>query len=158
MIQLVGEDGCSVPDWFKRRLNDIDRALVCYYNPFQQQFCIDRCTKGSDCLSSDHLSCEKTNVMLFPHIGEAVIEKLKSMDSWSNFGVKGQADALAMINGQLTDSLLRARRKHEDEKAAHDAKVREDSRENHLLVARDNRVQLNKALHLIQQHDMGRVH
>lgn len=146
MIQLFGEDARSVPDWFKRRLRDIDTALVCYYNPFRMEFCIDRCIKGSDCLSSDHVACQKVNVMLFPHMGEAALDKLKSMDSWTNFGGNDEA------------AIARSRRKHELEKEEWDAKQKAESLDMNRHAGLENRVQLNKALHLIQQHDTARVH
>lgn len=134
----------EVPEWFKRRLKDIDRALVVYYNPFRQQFCIDRCIKGSDCLSSDHISCEKSNVMLFPHVGEAAIEQLKSMDAWTNFG------------GNDEHALARFHKKGIDEKEEYDAKQKEEARKGYREAMLDNRVQINKALHIIQQHDIAR--
>jgi len=146
MIYLVGEDARSVPDWFKRRLRDIDRALVCYYNPFKGEFCIDRCVKGSDCLSSDHVSCEKTNVLLFPHIGEAVLDKLKGMDAWTKFGGNDEA------------ALLRSRREHENAKAEHDEKVKASIAEDFKHATIDDKRQLQLAHHLIQQHDIARVH
>lgn len=146
MIQLFGEDARTVPDWFKRRLRDIDPALVCYFNPFRQVFCIDRCIKGSDCLSLAHVECEKANVMLFPHIGEAAIEKLKSMDAWAKTGGKDES------------ALQRFRRGHEIAKEEHDAKVSEEIREGFHEHMVDDRAQINKALHLIQQHDIARPH
>lgn len=146
MIHLVGEDARTVPDWFRRRLRDIDPALVVYFNPFREQFCIDRCVKGRDCLSSNHVECEKTNVMLFPHMGEQALDDLKKMDSWTNFG------------GNNEDALLRMRRDHEIAKEEHDEKLRQTARENYAAGAREDRVQLNKVLHLMQQHDTARVH
>lgn len=148
-IILLGSEATEVPDWFRRRLKDIDPALVVYYNPFKQQFCIDRCVRGSDCLLSNHQFCEKTNVMIFPHIGEAAIEKLKSMDAWTQTGAAGGNDESA---------LLKFRKAHEDAKAEYDAKQKEEARENYRLGMLDDRVQINKALHLIQQHDIARPH
>ena len=145
MIQLIGEDARSVPDWFKRGLKHIDSALVCYFNPFKRNFCVDRCVKGSDCLSSDHISCEKTNVHTFEHMSENVLDTLKGMDAWSNFG------------GNNEDALLRFRRKHEIAKEEFDAANKAAIRDNYRLGMLDDRAQINKALHLIQQHDVARV-
>ena len=146
MIHLVGEDARSVPNWFKRRLRDIDTALVVYYNPFRNVFCIDRCIKGSDCLSSDHISCEKSNVHIFPHISEKALDDLKSKDAWTKHGGKDLA------------AMLRQRMEREQAKAEFDARVSESIAQGFREAALDNKNQLRKAHHLIQQHDTARVH
>lgn len=145
-ILLVGSEATEIPAWFRRRLRDIDRALVVYFNPFRGIFCIDRCVKGSDCLSSDHISCEKSNVMLFEHIGEAAIEKLKSMDAWTNFGGNDEA------------ALLRFRREHEIAKEEWDAKRREEAKQSYKDAQKDERLAVNHLKHLVEQHDIARVH
>lgn len=149
MIYLVGEDARSVPDWFKRRLRDIDRALVAYFNPFKEHFCIDRCIKGGDCLSSDHVSCEKTNVMVFDHMGEAALDKLKSMDAWTKYKAQGANDI---------EALLRQRRERESAKAEYDAKQKEKAREAYRDAAADNKRQLLKVYDAIKTHDLARPH
>lgn len=138
-IILTGADATAVPDWFKRRLRDIDLALVCYFNPYKNQFVIDRCAHGSDCLSSDHVSCPKMNVMLFPHIGEAALEKLKGMDSWAKFKT---LDAFHRDAEQL--------------KADWDAKAEASVRDDYKHAALDNRTTLLKTYDLIKQHDLSR--
>ena len=138
-IILTGADASAVPAWFLRRLRDIDSALVCYFNPYKKQFVIDRCTRGADCLSSDHVSCEKTTVMLFPHMGEAAIEKLKSMDSWSKFG-----------------SLDNFHRDGEQQKAEWDAKQAAAIRDDYKHAAADNRKRLLETYDLIKRHDLTR--
>lgn len=141
MIHLVGEDARSVPDWFKRRLRDIDTALVVYFNPFKNQFCIDRCIKGSDCLSSTHIECEKSNVHIFRHMGEAALDDLKAKDGWTKYG-----------------TLENQRRDRENQKAEYDAKQREAAREAYKEAGLDNKAQLHRALDLIKTHDCARVH
>jgi hypothetical protein len=145
-IILVGSEATEIPDWFRRRLRDIDRALVVYFNPFRRQFVIDRCVRGSDCLSSDHISCEKTNVMLFDHVGEAAIEKLKSMDAWTKYGGKDEA------------ALMRFRREHEIAKEEFDGKRRAEAKRSYNEAAKDERLAVNHLKHLVEQHDIGRVH
>lgn len=145
-VILTGAEATEVPQWFRRRLRDIDAALVVYFNPFRGVFCIDRCVKGQDCLSRDHVECEKTNVMLFEHIGEAALEKLKSTDAWTKFGGNDEA------------ALLRMRREHEIAKEEFDAKAHEEARGNYRAGLLEDRAQVNKALHLIQQHDVARPH
>ena len=138
-IILTGEDARTVPAWFMRRLRDIDSALVCYFNPFKQQFVIDRCSHGADCLSSDHLSCPKVTVMLFPHIGEAAIEKLKGMDAWSKF-----------------KTLENFHRDGEQQKAEWDAKQEAAIRDDYKHAAADNRKRLLETYDLIKRHDLSR--
>ena len=145
-IVLVGSESTEIPAWFRRRLKDIDRALVVYFNPFRRVFCIDRCVKGSDCLSSDHVSCEKTNVMLFEHIGESALEKLKSMDAWTRFGGNDEA------------ALQRSRRTHEIAKEDWEAKRREEARQSYRETQKDERLAVNKLKHLVEQHDIARMH
>jgi hypothetical protein len=145
-IVLVGSEATEIPDWFRRRLRDIDRALVVYFNPFRRVFCIDRCVRGQDCLLSEHLPCEKTNVMLFEHIGEAAIEKLKSMDAWTKFGGNDEA------------ALLRFRREHEIAKEEFDAKRLAEAKKSYKDVQRDERLAVNHLKHLVEQHDIARVH
>ncbi len=146
MIHLVGEDARTVPDWFKRRLKDIDKALVCYFNPFRQIFCIDRCIKGTDCLSSDHVSCEKSTVLLFKHIGEEAINELKKMDAWTKFGGNDEA------------AMLRQRRERENAKADFDAKADADIREMWEENTKDNKRQVYEIYDTFKTFDMARVH
>jgi hypothetical protein len=145
-IVLVGSEATEIPDWFRRRLRDIDHALVVYFNPFRRVFCIDRCVRGQECLLSEHLPCEKTNVMLFEHIGEAAIEKLKSMDAWTKFGGNDEA------------ALLRFRREHEIAKEEFDAKRLAEAKKSYKDVQRDERLAVNHLKHLVEQHDIARVH
>jgi hypothetical protein len=145
-VILAGAEATEIPDWFRRRLRDVDAALVVYFNPFRGVFCIDRCVKGQDCLSRDHASCEKTNVMLFEHIGEAALEKLKSMDAWTHSGGKDEA------------ALLRFRRRHEIAKEEHDAKTDAEMRGEFRAKMLEDRPQLTEALTLIQRHDVARPH
>ena len=146
MIYLVGEDARSVPDWFKRGLRNIDPALVCYYNRFQNHFCIDRCVHGSDCPSSDHISCQKASVHVFEHMSESVLDKIRSMDAWTKYGDNGET------------GLMRQRKERENAKAEWDAKAAEDAKQVWRDGFRDDRVQINKLVHLLQQHDVARVH
>jgi hypothetical protein len=146
MIYLVGEDGRSVPDWFRRGLRNIDSALVCYYNRFQNQFCIDRCVHGSDCQAADHVSCQKTSVHIFEHMSETVLDTIRGMDAWTKYGDSGEL------------GLLRQRKERENAKAEWDAKAQEDSKAVWRDGFRDDRVQVNKLVHLLQQHDVARVH
>lgn len=130
MIYLTGEDATAVPEWFKKRLADIDSALVCYFNRFHNKFCIDRVTK-------DENGEQRSNVMLIPAISERFLEELKGMDAWTNYG-----------------SLEAMRRTHEDAKAAHDAKFEADMKDDLHHAAMDNKRQMHEALTLIQRHDL----
>jgi|SRR6185437_14605251 len=145
-IILLGSEASEVPNWFLRRLKGIDRALVVYWNPYRNFFCIDRCTRGNDCLSESHTECPKTNVTTFEHMSERVLDELKSKDAWAKFGGNDQA------------AFERSRREHEIAKEEFEAKRIEKAKEGYKEAALDNRKQMNEALMLIQRHDMHRVH
>jgi hypothetical protein len=130
MIVLTGDDAREVPEWFKKRLRDIDTGLVCYYNRFHNKFCIDRVTKDA---TGEHQS----NVMMIPAISERFLDELKGMDSWQKYG-----------------SLEAMRKSHEDAKAAHDAKFEADLKDDIHHAAMDNKRQLNEALTLMQRHNL----
>lgn len=132
LIQLTGEDATAVPQWFKKRLTEIDSGLVCYFNPFQGKFCIDR--RSKDLNGND----VQVNVMMIPAISERFLEELKGMDAWSKFG-----------------SLEAMRKDHEEKKRAHDEKAERDMRDDFRHAALDGRVQINEALTLIQRHDVN---
>lgn len=131
LIHLTGQDATEVPEWFKRRLRDIDAGLICYFNRFQGKFCIDRVTH-------DASGEVRTNVMMIPAISERFLDELKGMDAWTKFG-----------------SLEAMRRDHEEKKRAFDEKAERDMRDDFHHAALDNRVQINKALTLIQRHDLN---
>lgn len=136
-------DGPSVPAYFMESLRHIDPQLTCYWNRFRNRFVIDRKTETG----------QTTNVLIveapdgaFMMPNDRALDQLRSMDAWSNYGGNDEA------------ALLRMRRKHEIAKEEHDAKILESSRENYKHGMLDDRAQINKALHLIQQHDVARPH
>jgi hypothetical protein len=131
MIQLVGADARTVPEWFTRRLRDIDPALVCYFNSFKGAFMIDRHARD------EHGNQTQTNVMTMPAISERFLEELKGMDAWTKFG-----------------SLENLRRDHENKKADFDAKAEQSIKDDMHHAALDNRRQMNEALTLVQRHNL----
>jgi hypothetical protein len=130
MIHLVGADATAVPDWFKRRLKDIDPGLVCYWNQFQRKFCIDRVVK-------DETGEHQTNVMLIPAISERFLDELKGMDAWTKYG-----------------SLEKLRATHEQAKADFDAKAEKDMKDDMHHAAMDNKRLMTEAHNLIQRHNL----
>ena len=143
-IILTGNDAQTVPQWFRDRLRHIDPALICYWNRMREVFVIDRCTKGQDCLKSDHSFCERTNVMIFPHIGEQVLNDLQSRDAWNRFG------------GNDAAAFERFTKDHENRQAAHDAKVKQDITDDWKAACREDNRQLRKVFDLITRHDVAR--
>lgn len=127
-----------VPDWFLRRLKDIDPALKVYFNPMRQRWVIDRCTRDDANLHSDHTYCLSTNVMVvqddagYMPLCDQVLDKLKAADVWTQFG--GAANLERHL--QALDD-------------ANQAKLRRDRKENTEHVTRDNRVTLNQAASLV---------
>src|SRR5579859_613682 len=146
-IVLVGSEATAVPDWFKRRLRDIDPALTCYWNPFHGQFTINRCGRGNECTHSDPHNCQWTHVMFFPHIGERAIEKLKGMDTWTQTNASGGNDEAA---------LLKFRRGHEIAKEEFDAKRKDKAKAAYKEAMLDNRKQINEVLDTLKNQDIAR--
>jgi hypothetical protein len=127
-----------VPDWFRRRLKEIDPALKVYFNPIKQRWIIDRCTRDDANLHDDHTYCMSTNVMVvqdddkYMPLCDVVLDKIKASDVWAQFG-----------NAQNFERYLQ---KLDD---ANQEKLRKDRRENTIHVTKDNRVTLNKAQSLL---------
>lgn len=147
-------DAPTIPDSFLHRMHDIDPGLVIYWNRFRNRFVIDRCPHKPAHTAGAH--CARVNVMIVDdgeggYMGpcDRVLDKLKSMDSWTNFGGNGAED-LAVAE--------RARRQREITKEEWEAKRKEQAREGYKEATRDNRVQINEVRHLIQQYDTARVH
>lgn len=139
---VAGAPG-KIPAWFAEQLGHLDAQLVIYWNPFRERFVIDRRTEDG----------QTTNVLVvedpeggFMMPGDRALDKLRSMDAWSKFGGSDEA------------ALQRFRREHELAKEEHDAKTAAEIQENWRLGLTDDRVQINKARHLIQQHDVARPH
>ena len=146
------ESAPEIPNWFKRQLRDLDKGLVIYWNRFRGRFIIDRCIHANEHMGECTASCERTNVMIvespegsYMPPNERVIQNLKSMDAWAKYG-DGEA------------GLLRQRAERENAKAEYDAKLQEAAKDNYKRAMLEDRVQLNKARHLIQQHDLDRIH
>ena len=127
-----------------RGLRDIDAGLVIYWNRFKNRFVIDRCINPDP--HTHDARCERANVLMvedeehgYMTPNDRVLDKIKAMDAWKNYG-----------------TLENQRRAREKAKAEHDAKVREDVRENYRLAMIDDKRQISQALDLIQRHDVLR--
>jgi hypothetical protein len=137
----------TVPDWFRLQLRSVDPSLIVYFNPIRNRWVIDRCTLGGMGHVSDHAhtaECPKTNVFWvqgeageYMPLCDAVISKLRSMDAWSKFGSWENMTRLA-------------ENKEADQKEAIQQEMKDDIKH----ASRDGRVQMNKMVHLIQQHDL----
>lgn len=137
MIELIGST--EVPNWFQKRLTELDHGLICYWNPLRRFYVIDRCVLSNEDTFHVHSpACPKTNVTTFPRISEAVIDDLKRMDAWSKFG--------------SVEAMQRNRAEMEQE---FKEKNERDQREVHEFAARDNKRQLQQAFDLIQRHDLS---
>lgn len=146
------ESAPEIPKWFLRQLREIDKGLVIYWNRFRGRFIIDRCIHANEHIGECTVSCERTNVMIvesqeggYMPPNERVIEKIKSIDAWTKYGA-GEA------------GLMRQRKERENAKAEHDQKQIEDAKDNYKRAMLEDRAQINKARHLIQQHDLERIH
>ena len=135
-------DAPTIPESFIRGLKDIDSGLVIYWNRFKNRFVIDRCINPDP--HTHTAQCQRANVLIvedpehnFMMPSEFTLDRIKAMDAWTNYG-----------------TLENQRRTRENAKADHDAKVKEEIRENYKHAMLDDKPQMLKALHLIQQHDM----
>jgi hypothetical protein len=138
-----------VPPWFEAALRETDPNLIVYFNPQRKRWVIDRCTRGGVHNAGAHLhtnDCPRTNVTVVQDEGQymplcqAVIDDLRSRDSWAQHSTAEQF-ALSGQNAADEDASMRKR--------AIDVLYAE--------TTRDNRRQLLRAFHLMQQHDTARI-
>lgn len=131
----------------------VDPALVCYWNPMRGRFVIDRCTHpdSSSGLHKCDLACSKTNVMMvegpdgkYRELGDDLIGFLHASDTWSKYGRLHAAERM--------DADISAIEEKDQSKRS------ELIDENWKNVAKDDKRTARKAFHLIQQHDVHRVH
>lgn len=138
-----------MPPWFESALRETDPNLICYYNPMRERWVIDRCTRGGVHNAGQHLhtnECPRTNVTVVQDGGrymplcQRVIDELRATDQWSQSGSVEQF-ILSADNAAAEDE---ADRKRKIDAVHHEA-------------TKDNRRQLMRAFHLMQQHDTARV-
>jgi hypothetical protein len=139
-------DAPSIPDYFMRGLREIDPCLVVYWNNFRKRFILDRCINPDP--HTHNPSCERVNVTIVqdPEGGymgpnDRTLDWIKAHDSWTIYG-----------------TLENQRRARENAKADFETKRVASAREGYKEAMLDDRVQINRALHLIQQHDVARPH
>jgi len=142
-------DAPSIPEWFLVQLRSIDAGLVVYWNKFQNRFVIDRCINPAP--HTHTAACERANVMIcedeehgYMGPSDRILEKLRSMDAWTKYGSSGEP------------GLMRQRKERENAKAEWDRKAEEEARAIWRDGFRDDRVQVNRLVHLLQQHDVLR--
>lgn len=138
-----------VPPWFTAALRETDPNLMVYFNPMKKRWTIDRCTRGGVHNAGEHThtnECPRTNVTVVQDEGQymplcqAVIDDLRSRDAWTKHGSLEQFE---LVSQNEADADLAARNKAIDV-IHHEATV-------------DNRRQLMRAFHLMQQHDTARI-
>lgn len=136
-----------VPDWFLIALRDIDPSLIVFFNPIRARWVLDRCTLGGEHGISDHThsnECPRTNVKIIQSetgeylpLSNEVLDWLRAHDTWNQHSSVEQF--LTILNNQGTE---------------YQEKLRKERREYTHHRTTDNRRQLAKAFHLIQQHDL----
>lgn len=144
-------DAPTIPEWFLTSLRAIDAGLVIYWNRHMNRFVIDRCINS---VPHTHTpSCQRANVLICEdeehgYMGpcDRILDKIKSMDAWTKYGDSGEI------------GLMRQRKERENAKADFDAKAAEDAKAIWRDGFKDDRCQINKLVHLLQQHDVARVH
>jgi hypothetical protein len=160
MIQIVGNAIPSVPEDFQRRLQSFDPDLyvVWHQSPFVKQagrWKIERCVRhhaGFD-LSGRPLHthiCERVYILMCQDeegtpkpLGDWVFAKLREMRA--NWEALGGDTERAVKNAIAISNNIDQER---------EAKREADTQEMIRYNRKDKRVQFNKLLHLISQHDM----
>jgi hypothetical protein len=160
-IQVIGDQTPSVPEDFQRRLQQFDRDLiVCWHkSPFSRQpgrWKIERCVRhigqGFDLSGRplhDH-TCDRVYILMCQDdegtpipLGDWLFTKLREMRAnWEARGgdtERGIRNALAESDA-LDQELAQKRELAEADMLAHNRK--------------DKRIQINKLMHLIEQHDV----
>lgn len=160
MIQVIGNATPSTPEDFQRRLQsfDPDLLVVWHQSPFVKQagrWKIERCVRhhaGFD-LSGRPLHthiCERVYILMCQDeegtpkpLGEWIFEKLREMRSnWEALGgdtERGVKNALA-ASDDVEQEREQKRELDTQDVLAHNRK--------------DKRVQINKLMHLVEQHSM----
>ena len=138
-----------IPPWFAAALRETDPNLILYFNPQRKRWVIDRCTRGGvhNAGAHEHTNaCPRTNVRVVEDAGhymplcQAVLDDLRGSDAWAKHTDVSQF-MLANDNAAAEDA---ARRKRQIDAL-------------HSEATRDNRRQLMRAYHLMQQHDTARI-
>lgn len=137
----------TIPDWFMTALRHIDPALFVLWNPNRGRWIIARCIRGDNTTHGEHDQkvCAQTLVLVveselyggYVPLTEGTLDKLRSMDQWTKF--KSAEEMQAALN---------------DEETKQREKIDRDMREDIEHCGKDGRVQLNRAHHLIQQHNL----
>ena len=139
----------AIPESFLEGLRGIDAGLCIYWNRFQHRFVIDRCINPAPHTHS--ITCARANVLICEdeehgYMGpcDRILDRIRSMDAWTKYGDSGEL------------GLMRQRKERENAKAEWDAKAKEEAKAVWRDGFRDDRVQVNKLVHLLQQHDILR--
>jgi hypothetical protein len=137
----------AIPDWFTRGLHDIDPSLIVYFNHLRGRWIIDRCTAGGEKHTANHAhtaQCTTTNVRVVQdEAGEYmplcpdVLDWLRAHDCW---------------NQTKTAEQLVTELRNKDE--AYQEKLKQDRRDNTHHRTMDNKRQLLKMKHLMDQHNL----
>lgn len=153
MIEILGDCVPSTPDHLVETLRMYDKSLSVHWNTRRRFWVIEACaehhSKKFD-LSGHPVHTEICKKYFVTHFDvddisrDRVLGKLKSIDTTEKYGTGERG----LENFKLAD--------RQTEEAMADKRSR-DMKDIGEHNAKDHRVQLNKARHLIQQHDMGRM-
>lgn len=148
--RIVITDGgrLTVSEEFKVKLHAFDPKLTVSWNDLKQRFVIEMCEQHLSGLTEHNHLCRRSYVWLVQDeedgsmlpLGEHVLDKLRSIDN-ERKGY-GPEDAAAFIRDfKANDKSIRD-------------KISRDQSDAVKHASRMNRIQLRKALHLIQQHSL----
>lgn len=156
-VILLGEQAPTFPEAFQRKLQAFDRDLLIVWHkpphwPKKRRgvWKIERCTRHRpDGGPHDHL-CQRVYILMCQDedgtpkpLGDWIFEKLREMrHNWERLG----GDSEQGVVNALRES-DRIEQQMTEKREAASADVKEHNR-------KDKRVQINKLMHLIEQHDL----
>jgi hypothetical protein len=154
-IVVMGESTPSLPEAFQKRLTAFDSSLLVVWHkpPFTKKpgrWKIERCVKHRPDGGAHNHICNRVYILMCQDedgvpvpLGEWVFERLREMrHNWEALGgdtERGVKNAIALSNA--VEQEVAAKR----EMAAEDVKN---------YNRKDKRVQVNRLMHLIEQHDL----
>jgi hypothetical protein len=149
-VVLPGEtlDGPAIPDSFRESLRQYDATLLVTWNARRKRFVIEQCIEHLAATAEHTHVCRRQYVCMAQDdedksmlpLGDKVMDLIRARDvSRLGFGPEDTQKFIAKAAG---------------EQAAHAADIEEKRAEIIRDGGKDNKIQLRKALHLIQQHSM----
>lgn len=137
----------AIPDGFRERLRQIDPALCIAWNSIKKRFVIEQCVRHFAGGTEHTHVCDRLYVLIVQDdegcmmpLGEKVFEMIKARDvSRAGYG---------------PEDLARFQRESRERGKGEKLRLEKAGEEQIRYASRFNRPQLQRAIHLIQQHNL----